>query len=536
MAVSVNPERILKILILLLILSHETFGNDISFQTTINIAGSGGADVQPVAIPSAASGPFTGRQFVLGRMNLNGYLSTTGGAVPKLSSYQEGQIRIGALVSGEPGSGNEVYKVYLYGRHGNLNLHPSAEVGPKVGEYFMTSEQINALISGSALDQAGKDLSHVNQSATTGRPCPSFAMNYAAPGDFSQPSYAGAMPNPAASPIASEGNATDRQNNRDMERYSGPRDNYEPPQGSAFIASGFSTATGDGSGLINARVNDEGEPTPGCEVLRGSQDRNADNPEAAWSKENLSRCIGAIQDRILAGAPQPITENTSNLAQLRNQILGRLFTLTNEEQEFAAAIFTLDGEVGGHSRENPMEGIMVLKVLANRRDNANEVQDALENCRRNNLDPGERAACMGQANSNNRYNLLDIALDDQQFSMYNSPANEGNWHSKFGTKTNPQFEDSINAFFLYNDVSQWNISGREGVDIHKIYHYHTPASRPGWRRDDLQLSIGGTHPELGEMAGTSVHVFYEDHDQKFHGRNGPDGWGRNVRHEFRTFR
>ncbi|MCR9206317.1 MAG: hypothetical protein NXH75_17175, partial [Halobacteriovoraceae bacterium] len=294
----------------------------------------------------------------------------------------------------------------------------------------------------------------------------------------------------------------------------------------------------DGTGIVNSRETDPNasRQTPACNVIRAGTEASDHHPGTGYTKENLMNCIKAIQDYILTDIPQPIpTSNDNRLAELRNTVLGRLFELPNEEQEFAAAIFTLDGEVGHHSRDNPMEGLMVLKTLQNRRDNANGIQDALQACRDNHSDPAERSTCMGEANSDSTFNLLDISLDRMQFSMYNSPELDGNWHVKFGTKEDPQFTDAIDTFFNYKGVEEWTINGNSDASIHEIYHYHTTASHPDWRRDSMQLSISGTHSELGDLDSTGVHVFYENHDARIAGSNRADGWWRNVRHEFRSF-
>ena len=466
-----------------------------------------------------------GRSINLGhKPNLNGrMIKVNGGPLPHPFSYQKGKILVDHKVYGITGSGNERYRISLFNKTGKL-----------IGHYLMPAKTINSLLFESHFSDIDKKLKSINQSNNNASNCPEKLDLNLSP--ISAPSttlndnkptvrrgqghrfLTRRRPNKVSSPRASHNSGSSTCNSQQQRKGICSKENKN------------SINKNTNSRTITFRENDNAEKTKECEVLRAN-----DTSANEWSRENLLKCIRAIQEKILQGVPQPLSENTKNLASLRMQILKRLFELPNEEQEFAAAIFTLDGEIGGHAKENPMEAIMILKVMTNRRDNANEIENEVKNCKMNNSDQKSLGDCIKKANINAQYNLLDIALDKLQFSMYNSPSRKGNWYNKFGTKRPSQFEDSINAFFLMDETIDWQTSSTDDFDVNKVYHYHTRKAMPDWRRDNLMLSIGAKHPEIGNLQPTHLHVFYEEHDQKANGNSGGDGWKRKVRHEFRDF-
>ncbi|MCR9206133.1 MAG: hypothetical protein NXH75_16235, partial [Halobacteriovoraceae bacterium] len=214
-----------------------TFGGTVQ----ISVGGAGPVDTEPVVTTSPERGEFSGRQFVLGTMNLDGYLNPFGGSVPKLSSYKDGQIRIGELIDGKPGSGSEVYKVYLYGRHNDRNLHPSAKTGPKVGEYLMTRKQIEALMGGSTLDRSAEELKNLNNRYTQAQDC-SPMLGYASEADYRSDVARSLQRSPQTD--VPEENFTPGPRSSDS-RPDSP--GYSAPPGNAPFATGTSRSVGDGT-------------------------------------------------------------------------------------------------------------------------------------------------------------------------------------------------------------------------------------------------------------------------------------------------
>ncbi|MEC7278127.1 MAG: hypothetical protein VXV96_17530, partial [Bdellovibrionota bacterium] len=215
-----------------------------------------------------------------------------------------------------------------------------------------------------------------------------------------------------------------------------------------------------------------------------------------------------------------------------------------QEQELAAALFTLRGEM---ESGNIADGVMILKVLNNRRDNANDIQQALEDCKL----PSEKdkQACYDHATKDSVFNLLDIAVhrvklesgaysDYGQFSMYNSEAGQGNWASILGSSSDSLFDDQIDVLMAYADA---NIQGSGGIDVNTIYHYvnHDVSPNPSWVNYDNgsrrpERSIRVTHPTLGDLGETNKHTVYENVDAPGTSKTA-DGFRVPVQHEFRSF-
>lgn len=493
----------------------------------INIEVTGAVPAAEAPAPEPAgpiTGPLSNTEVRIGRLGIENLLVVGGGAPPPAQVYRHGKLVVGEVLATASETGSEnIYQVRIF--------RPSAD---ETGEdtsmmelpqtFSLTESQIRALMTQAAADQADLALSNV-----VAQRFPSQQVDCSNYGTFSdETSYrdqararAAGPPSPPVPPERYERGT--RSPSARSPSYGG--DNISP----AHFASGRATSVGDGSGLINMRESDPNasRQTPGCEALTATPEEREENPDLEMNNENLTRCIEGIQDFILQGVSQPPS------ASDRALVFRRLFDLPNHEQEFAAAIFTVDGEAGHHARENPMEGVMVLKVLSNRRDNANGIESELQACRDNFSDPAERATCFGDANEESTFNLLDVALDRLQFSMYNS-GEGGNWTSKFGHKRSGQFDDAINSFIAYEGMEEWNINGGRGnATIHGIYHYHTPGVNPAWRDNSLMLNISGRHETLGDLEATSAHVFYYNHDNG--GNSSGDGWYRNVRHEFRSF-
>lgn len=469
----------------------------------------------------SAAGPLSYQTIQLSDMTIPNLTPLNGGAAPSPADYRDGVLFVQDIIaSAQDNDGEAIYRVVLHVKK-ESTLISGLIVNQKLGYFAMTQTQIQDLMKRKAAHTAATTLSAIERDKVLSEfdcnPLGSFEDE----GSYRE-AAAGVANAPINPPLPPERYERGTRSPTDP---SPTYDNYSP----GHFATGETTAVGDGTGIINTRENDPNasNQTPGCEVLSATEEQRQNNPNLEMNEANLTRCIEAIQDYILQGVPQPPS------AQHRSLVFRRLFDLPNQEQEFAAAIFTVDGEAGHHARENPMEGIMVLKTLSNRRDNANGVEDELQRCREQYSDRADRSACFGQANANATFNLLDVALDRVQYSMYNSGSG-GNWTSKFGHKRSGQFTDSINSFIAYGGVENFTIQGGNGnADINKIYHYHTPDVRPDWRRDNLMLRISGTHETLGNLEPTNAHVFYFNHDM--YGATEGDGWRRNVRHEFRNF-
>ena|GEM_PF-2097665 len=521
------------LLLLFTFLSFWTFGQDpresedprnISFKTNVVVAPVGeNTEKEPKETVQASLGPLSNQEIQIGRLTLDGLIPLSGGGLPPQNAYRNGQIRIGEVLATASETGSEnIYEVLLFAPSSDETGLDQKPVRIP-GRFSLTESQVRNLMGFSAADQADISLSNVvNRRYSEEVDCDRLA------GFSDESSYreraAATAQGPVNPPLPAERyERSTRSPSAAAPTYSGT----DLPQ--ANFATGQTSAVGDGTGLINRRENDPNanQETPGCEPLAATEEDREANPDLEMNQENLTNCIESIQDFILRGVSQPPS------ASDRALVFRRLFELPNHEQEFAAAIFTVDGEAGHHARENPLEGIMVLKVLSNRRDNANGVESELAACRDNFASGPERSTCFGEVNQDSVFNLMDVALDRLQFSMYNS-GDGGNWTSKFGHKRPGQFEDSINSFLNYSGVEEFNIrGGNSNADINKIYHYHTPGVNPAWRNDNLMLQISGTHESLGDLAPTSAHVFYYNHDNA--GSTNGDGWYRNVRHEFRNF-
>jgi len=463
---------------------------------------------------------YTYRSYPLGNDPLSGLTPITGATIPSSDQYAGGTLVVGKPVEREgltPG-GERYYHVTLYSQHS------------KGDRFNYRGDVISGgyILPESALSQLGINVVAKETNAITG------ALNTPETGRYNPCVGLGGLSQNSYNQAVREEIAERRPSVLPDERFeSDTRSGNTTPRrdhvGDAPFASGRTTAVGDGTGLINMREDDPNanNQTQGCESLAASPEEREQNPSLEMTEESLSTCINAIQDYILQDITPPATGGD------RETVFSRMFELPNHEQEFLASIFTLTGEVGDLSRDRPMEGVMVLKVLSNRRNNANQVEDAISACNEQSLEGSAKADCYAEANSENVYNLLDVSLDNQQFSMYNSGAG-ANWTNNVGRKRNTQFNTAIKTFLQYSEMQSYDIQGggAENAEIDKIYHYHTPAVYPEWRDDSKKLRIGG-QDENSTLAFTESHVFYYNLDNG--GRASGDGWYRNVNHEFRSF-
>ncbi|MFT6070462.1 MAG: hypothetical protein ACJAT2_000738 [Bacteriovoracaceae bacterium] len=174
---------------------------------------------------------------------------------------------------------------------------------------------------------------------------------------------------------------------------------------------------------------------PGCEVLeKGKELKESDEAQ-------LKRCMRAIQ--------LSITKGTRN----RNGRLNRALVFKNifkrlkpEEQDFAAKVFTVHGEVGFLAKGGNYQEMMgVMKVLDNRARNSN----------------------FDRQNKNGKkpFNSAHMALDPWQFSMYNS--GERLWEDIIDPGNSSNFTNAVRSFVKYQKAKF-----EPDPEMNHVYHYH----------------------------------------------------------------
>ncbi|MFT6069987.1 MAG: hypothetical protein ACJAT2_002500 [Bacteriovoracaceae bacterium] len=126
-----------------------------------------------------------------------------------------------------------------------------------------------------------------------------------------------------------------------------------------------------------------GEYLPGCEALKEDQIKEE-------HKDDLKDCVQSIRKAIAVG-----NARNSDGSLNRTNLYKNMFTKLNpKEQAFAGKFFTSIGEV--EILDNKADYMSIMKVLKN------------------------RARFARQKEGDTKYNELDAALADWQFSMYNS--------------------------------------------------------------------------------------------------------------------
>ncbi len=465
-------------------------------------------------VSEGSQGGLSGRVMKIGQRTLTPIVPLNGQPIPSINQYANGTLVVGSMTTkGHPGVDQKnYYEVQIKGPKGQID-----------GSFLVPEAALHGLSSFNAAQTSKQTLDLMKHSPMFCPQCGGLTFDSNKPSPEKQKEYKDqlykqrAERRPSVLP-ASRYNPGVRQPERNSER----RDDI----GNAPFAGGETTSAGDSQGLINLKSDDPNADniTPGCEELA----EKSEGEDQKLTKESLSKCINNIQDYILQDITPPAKSTD------RDKVFSRLFMLPNQEQEFAAAIFTLTGEIGSIAKERPMEGIMILKVMSNRRNNANQVEEAIDECdKQHGSDQQALNSCYSKANKDSVFNLLDIALDKSQFSMYNRGGGH-NWTNNMGSKNNGQFDTAIETFLNYSSMEEYNITGGGGnADIDRIYHYHTPAVYPDWRDDSKKLKISGSSSEYGDLEATKSHVFYYNHDSG--GRTSGDGWFRNVRHEYRTF-
>ena len=443
-------------------------------------------------------------------------------SAPSPELYKNGSIRV---VSPYVLNKMKGYKVIINGNGKN----PGSPKGA-LGEFFIPQNAMTNFLQVQTATVASESFGDIEYMLSSRYQCNLGSLYQPDPLTLTQ----GGLPQkPKRAPAEIRENI--RQQRRRINR--SPAATYEREQtrneaterGQAPVASGASTSTADGSGLINMREDDPNadNETEGCEVLRNGAEEN----EGILSEESLTQCLSNLREKIFAGMPRDLQNTTAN----RDRVFKRMVNLPNEEQEFLGAIFTVKGEAND---SNPIEGAMVLKVLSNRRNNANALEDQIKACEESGGSIIEIQECNAKVNAEGKYNLLDIAIDPMQFSMYNTPELEGNWNTTLGPSVPEEnFGNSIRSFLFYSKMEEVNISGGgSNTDIDQVYHYNTTSQynaagqQNPWnsRTPALDISVEVD----GETFRTSSHKFYYNVDT--HGEASSDGWRWTVKSEFKN--
>ncbi len=475
----------------------------------------------------ASDNSLVGKTMNIGNRTLTPIVPLNGQSVPSPSQYQNGKISVlGLTVKGDSGVDKKnYYQVRIKGKNGQLS-----------GTYLIPEAALSGLTTHNAAKQTQDALAFLKNQPMYYQPCPEIGLT-------------------------TKGKLTPEEEKKYRESLTKQRDERRPKlipaerftpgvgdgstsygyQGDAPFAGGFSTSVAGGSGLINAKEDDPqaSNATEGCEFLMATEEGGSQEP----SKDDFKACITNIHKNLLSKVSPPLNENN------RTQFFQNLFELPNQEQELAAALFTLKGEM---ESGNKADGIMILKVLNNRRDNANNIQRAIEDCKL----PSEpdRDACMRNATKDSVFNLLDIAVHRVQtgkkkdgtpiyskygqFSMYNQVSAGGNWHKVLDSSSDSLFDDQIDVLMAYPKA---NIQGSGDIDVNTIYHYvNHEISNPKWARYEDGGSrpkrvIRVTHPELGDLGQTNKHTVYENVDAPGRDKTS-DGFRVSVEHEYRDFK
>lgn len=473
-------------------------------------------------VSEGGQGGLSGRVMKIGQRTLTPLVPLNGQAIPSKAQYQNGTLVVGSMqTKGHPGVDQKnYYEIQIKGKDGQIS-----------GSFLVPEASLHGLSTYNAAAETKKALDYMKGEPMYCPDCGGLTLDSNKPSPEKQKEYKDqlykqrAERRPSVLP-ASRYNPSPRETGNNFQR----RDDI----GRAPFAGGETVAVGDSTGLINTKSDDPGadNKTEGCEALTASEEERQENEELTLTPENLKTCISNIQAYMLQDISPPAKDSD------RDKVFSRLFELPNEEQEFAAAIFTLTGEM---EKGNKSDGLMILKVMQNRRDNSNKVEDKIKECKENGGSAEELSKCYAEANKDSVFNLLDIALHRKRegngfsqfgnFSMYNDSGKpgEGNWARTIGSINNNQFDEALDVFTSYGNIDEYKITGGSNVDIDNIYHYTRPEWDPSWARNKPHLKITAIHATEGELDTTGAHVFIENVDGE------SDGFAANIVHEFREF-
>lgn len=162
---------------------------------------------------------------------------------------------------------------------------------------------------------------------------------------------------------------------------------------------------------------------PHCEVLAdGIQNRD---------REKLKRCIRSIHSAIKANGTR------------RCQVIQKLFSLNEKEQDFAALVFTTVGEAPAGLPSGSADHLMIMKSLEN------------------------RESAVKRAGWREPLNKLDLALVPLHFSMFNN--HRGRFVSSGFLNASNNMDRIIDSVVDYQSAT-WAPPG----EINNITHYYSP--------------------------------------------------------------
>jgi hypothetical protein len=210
-----------------------------------------------------------------------------------------------------------------------------------------------------------------------------------------------------------------------------------------------------------------GEYLLGCESLKDDEIKEE-------NKEDLKTCVQSIRNAIAVGDAR----NPDGSLDRENLYRNMFQKLNPKEQAFAGKFFTAIGEV--EVLDNKADYMSIMKVLKN------------------------RARFARQREGDTKYNELDVALSDWQFSMYN-PSEPG-WRKVLdpGQAINSKTIDDVLDAMATLDRT-------DTTSMDNIYMYHANYVTPSdWDMDLLSSPMVGLDFGNGlvtKSTGTR-HIFY----------------------------
>ncbi len=227
-----------------------------------------------------------------------------------------------------------------------------------------------------------------------------------------------------------------------------------------------------------------GEFHPGCEVL-------ATQPIPEENRSKLKQCIQSIQLAITQGNRDAQGRlnypGGDNKKSGREKVFESMYTrLKPEEQVFAAYIFTATGEAAGWtSVDNPEESMLIMKVLQNRKATAIK---------------------QGASDNPEKFNELDVALYNMQFSMYNS-GSHGNWQNYIDPSYS-NFSGVIEAYMRMTDPEKSNWDPEE--EMNNVTHYHREWIHPTWEDTGRRVypTVNGVSLRSSSNGGRGYNKIY----------------------------
>lgn len=213
-----------------------------------------------------------------------------------------------------------------------------------------------------------------------------------------------------------------------------------------------------------------GEYLPGCEALKKEKIEEE-------SRDDLLKCVQSMRLTIAVGARN--ADGSLN----RELLYANMFKKLNpKEQAFAGKVFTSIGEV--ESLNNKGDYMSIIKVL------------------------GNRARFARQRSKDNKYNELDVALSEWQFSMYN--ANEPGWRKIL----DPGKAISSNTLNGIMDALI-TVDSTDTSKYDNVYMYHANYVTPkDWDFNLLSEPFGMDFGDgnATKTSGRAYHMFYTPSD------------------------